>query len=135
MRRFAQPLLATVLLIAVTPFSLRGEDLPRQITDQDFWKMIADMSEPDGYFQYEYLFRDSAKDRFFASVGTLPMDSTSAMIRALGGPGGVGTGPDAVRLAPGKRWAAVKCSIMDFVKAFNAGQLQTRMAANRLCSR
>jgi hypothetical protein len=83
----------------------------------------------------EYLFRDTAKDRFFASVATLPTDASSAMIRALGGPGGVGTGPDAVQLAPGKRWASVKCSLTDLVKAFNAGNLQTRVAANRLCTR
>lgn len=83
----------------------------------------------------EYLFRDTGKDRFFASVATLPADTSSAMIRALGGPGGVGTGPDAVQLAPGKRWAAVKCSLPELVKAFNEGSLQTRVAANRLCTR
>jgi len=30
-----------------------AESLPVQIPDQTFWKMVTDMSEPDGYFQFE----------------------------------------------------------------------------------
>jgi hypothetical protein len=28
----------------------RPETLPRVLTDQDFWKLITDFSEPEGYF-------------------------------------------------------------------------------------
>jgi hypothetical protein len=80
----------------------------------------------------EYLFRDTAKDRFFSSIATFPMESSSSMIRALGVPGGA---PSEFLLAAGKRWAAVWCSMPELVKAFNAGQIQARTDANRLCSR
>src|SRR5262245_32995480 len=32
--------------------SSAAETLPAQISDAEYWKMIADFSEPDGYFQY-----------------------------------------------------------------------------------
>jgi hypothetical protein len=80
----------------------------------------------------EYLFREGAKDRFFSNVATLPMDPSSSMIRALGGPGGP---PVGFQLAPGKRWTAVWCPMPDIVKAFNSGRLQVRTDANRLCNK
>src|SRR5262245_64927669 len=43
--------LTIVLTVLCAP--ARSENLPRQLSDRDFWKLIADMSEPDGYFQYE----------------------------------------------------------------------------------
>jgi hypothetical protein len=80
----------------------------------------------------EYLFRDTAKDRFFASVATLPMDASSALIRFVGGPGGLSP-LDTVRIAPGKRWAALWCSMPELVGAFKEGRLSARIDANRLC--
>jgi hypothetical protein len=40
------------LCIAVPSFRA-AEPLPTQISDETFWKMVTDMSEPDGYFQFE----------------------------------------------------------------------------------
>jgi hypothetical protein len=39
------------VLFAVTP--LRASDLPGQIGDEEFWKIISDFSEPNGYFRFE----------------------------------------------------------------------------------
>jgi len=36
-----------------TPFFRAAESLPAQISDEGFWKMVTDMSEADGYFQFE----------------------------------------------------------------------------------
>ena len=82
----------------------------------------------------EYLFRDSAKERYFSSIATLPMDASSAMIRAVGGPGGLASG-DSIQIAAGKRWAALRCSMPDLLKAYSAGKIPTRVDANRMCSR
>src|SRR5205814_6294723 len=65
----------------------------------------------------EYLFRDSGKDKFFASVATFPMDASSAMIRVVGGPGGLDP-RDNIQIAPGKRWASLHCSMPDLIKAY-----------------
>ena len=52
--------LATVLVVfaflslfsALSSRSSAAETLPAQISDAEYWKMISDFSEPDGYFQY-----------------------------------------------------------------------------------
>jgi len=80
----------------------------------------------------EYLFRDTAKDRFFASVATLPMDPSSAIIRFVGGPGGLSP-LDTIKIAPGMRWASLACSMPQLVEAYTAGKLSSRVEANRLC--
>jgi hypothetical protein len=80
----------------------------------------------------EYLYRDTAKDRFFASVATLPLDPSSVMIRVIGGPGGLVNG-DTVQLAPGKRWASLRCSAPDVIKAYNARQIPSRVDLNHMC--
>src|SRR5262245_9507261 len=36
-----------------TPDFHAAESLPAEISDETFWKMVAEMSEPDGYFQFE----------------------------------------------------------------------------------
>jgi hypothetical protein len=42
------------LLIALLPQSSRAaDDLPARLTDSEFWQLVADMSEPNGRFQYE----------------------------------------------------------------------------------
>jgi hypothetical protein len=80
----------------------------------------------------EYLFRDGSKDRFFANVATLPMNDSGAMIRAIGGPGaGIGT----VELAPGKRWAALWCSLPEIVQAFEKGMIPARRDLDAKCQR
>lgn len=80
----------------------------------------------------EYLYRDAARDRFFASVATLPMDPSSAMIRVIGGPGGLAKG-DTVQIAPGKRWASLRCSAPDVIKAYGARQIPSRVDLNHMC--
>lgn len=40
-------------LCVPTPTSHAAESLPVQISDEAFWRMVTDMSEPDGYFQFE----------------------------------------------------------------------------------
>jgi hypothetical protein len=57
-RFFLRPLLlliaTTSLLFLATPsFRAAADDLPGEISDEVFWKMVVDMSEPDGSFQFE----------------------------------------------------------------------------------
>jgi hypothetical protein len=57
-RRFVRPwvpcVLAATVLLSLAPPSFRAvEPLPAAISDEAFWKMIVDMSEPDGSFQFE----------------------------------------------------------------------------------
>src|SRR5271168_3355384 len=45
---------AGVALFGLFVFASRAaETLPSQLSDADYWKMISDFSEPNGYFQYE----------------------------------------------------------------------------------
>jgi hypothetical protein len=47
-------LIATAsLLLLETPSFKAGETLPAELSDEVFWKMVVDMSEPDGSFQFE----------------------------------------------------------------------------------
>jgi hypothetical protein len=56
-RFFLRPvllLIATTSLLHLTTPSFKGaEVLPAEISDEVFWKMVVDMSEPDGSFQFE----------------------------------------------------------------------------------
>src|SRR6186713_3209453 len=47
-------LIATAVLVFVLGLaSLRGADtLPTQLSDSDYWKLIAEFSEPDGHYPY-----------------------------------------------------------------------------------
>src|SRR5476651_702536 len=48
--------LALVAGMAVSHFSVRAaETLPSRLTDQEFWRLSQQMSEPDGYFQSDNL--------------------------------------------------------------------------------
>lgn len=51
--RLASFLLVLSVLLAVSPSYKAAETLPGEISDEAFWKMVVDMSEPDGYFQFE----------------------------------------------------------------------------------
>lgn len=46
-------LIATASLLSLTTPSFRAEALPPDISDEVFWKMVVEMSEPDGSFQFE----------------------------------------------------------------------------------
>jgi len=49
--RSIHALASTLVILAVT--SLHGADtLPTQLSDSDYWKLISDLSEPDGFYQY-----------------------------------------------------------------------------------
>ncbi|HZI51170.1 MAG TPA: hypothetical protein VFE29_05060 [Terriglobia bacterium] len=43
----------SLALLAATPAFRAAEALPDELSDESFWKMVADMSEPDGWFQFE----------------------------------------------------------------------------------
>jgi hypothetical protein len=45
--------IATIGLLLTTPVFQAAEPLPGEISDESFWKMVVEMSEPDGYFQFE----------------------------------------------------------------------------------
>ena len=52
--RLAVVVAATTVLLCAGPPSFRAaEPLPAEIRDEAFWKMVVDMSEPDGAFQFE----------------------------------------------------------------------------------
>lgn len=80
----------------------------------------------------EYLYRNVVDTRYFSNVATLPLDGSSAMIRVIGGPSGLAPG-DSVRIAPGKRWVSLRCSLEDVVKAAQSRQLSSRLSLNRIC--
>jgi len=46
-------LIATTSLLFLATPSFKAEALPGEISDEVFWKMVVDMSEPDGSFQFE----------------------------------------------------------------------------------
>src|SRR6516225_2801981 len=55
-RRFAVALLATLLCFAVpavrhAPRPVRTSGLPAQLSDEAFWQLVTDFSEPNGYFR------------------------------------------------------------------------------------
>jgi len=81
----------------------------------------------------EYLFSDNLQAKYLANIATFPLNSSSMMIRMTGGPGPV---PDGTyQILPGKTWAGVLCPLPDLMKAFNAGQVQTRTDINWLSRR
>jgi hypothetical protein len=43
----------SILVMPVQPAPRAAESLPSRISDETFWKMVTDMSEPDGYFRFE----------------------------------------------------------------------------------
>ena len=48
--------LAVVVSALVFPSSrLRADDLPRAISDREFWRILTEFSEADGRFQREYM--------------------------------------------------------------------------------
>jgi hypothetical protein len=52
--RLIVAVVAVGCLLAPSEAQLRtAESLPTQISDDTFWKMVTDMSEPDGYFRFE----------------------------------------------------------------------------------
>src|SRR5437870_2025079 len=43
----------SLLVLVSTAWVLRAAELPAQISDEAFWTMISDFSEPNGYFRFE----------------------------------------------------------------------------------
>jgi hypothetical protein len=51
--RFRVALILTMTILPLTRVAARAVDtLPSQLNDVDFWKIITNSSEPDGYYQY-----------------------------------------------------------------------------------
>ena len=53
-RRFCLACLLA-LLLALAPAMPRGAELPSRLTDEEFWKIVVDASEPNGYFRSDTL--------------------------------------------------------------------------------
>jgi hypothetical protein len=51
--RLAVVLAAVGFLCVIPPSFHAAEPLPTAISDESFWKLIVEMSEPDGYFQFD----------------------------------------------------------------------------------
>jgi hypothetical protein len=43
----------TIALLLICSIALGAQSLPSQLSDKEFWKMISDFSEPNGYYRYE----------------------------------------------------------------------------------
>src|SRR5262247_2618594 len=51
--RIATVLVSTLLLIV--PSSFAADTLPRELTDDAFWRLVSDFSEEAGFFRFEYM--------------------------------------------------------------------------------
>jgi hypothetical protein len=72
----------------------------------------------------QYLFMSDAWQKFYANIGTLPLNSKSVFIRPL-----INTGPGGYSASPlfrtGFRWDTFLYPMSDLVAAFNAGMIKT----------
>ncbi len=77
--------LMVCLVTQASPSSARRLDLPPRLTDQEFWRLVSDFSEPDGFFNSDNLV--SNEDHY--------QDVIPELVRVVK-PGGVyvGVGPD-----------------------------------------
>ncbi|HET9832590.1 MAG TPA: hypothetical protein VFP91_12795, partial [Vicinamibacterales bacterium] len=48
-------LIAALMMVAVGALRLAADSLPTQLSDQEFWKLSSDFSEPDGFFRSDNL--------------------------------------------------------------------------------
>src|SRR5262245_15180347 len=76
-------IIACFLLLAIVPLARAAETLPAQLSDQEFWKISSESSEPDGtfrsdnllsneiYFQYVIpdLLKTAKSERIYMGVG------------------------------------------------------------------
>jgi hypothetical protein len=77
---------AGVALFGLFVFASRAADsLPSQLSDADYWKMISEFSEPNGYFQYEIVTSNEVSYQ-----GVLP----DLMKNARSGGAYLGVGPE-----------------------------------------
>jgi hypothetical protein len=53
MHRVSSKLILGVVFLLFAAIHVSASELPARIADQDFWKMISDFSEADGYFRFE----------------------------------------------------------------------------------
>lgn len=54
-KRFPTGLLLATSLLVVAPHAARGQGHPARLTDQQFWKLVTESSEADGFFQSDNL--------------------------------------------------------------------------------
>jgi len=75
----------------------------------------------------QYLFRqDDDWGKFYRNVAALPLDSTSTFIRSVGSGRGFFAAAAGTPLAQlGGRLPSKTCSMLDLIKAFNEGRIQT----------
>ncbi|HUK36328.1 MAG TPA: hypothetical protein VLV86_20570, partial [Vicinamibacterales bacterium] len=58
MRRIVRNLAAVILVVGLSGLAVRllaADTLPAQLSDQEFWKLSSDFSEPDGFFRSDNL--------------------------------------------------------------------------------
>src|SRR5262245_57868459 len=72
------------ILVLIVPSFLAADTLPRELTDDVFWRLVSDFSEPGGFFRFEYM---SNEQQFLYVIPRLKEKRT---------PGGVylGVGPE-----------------------------------------
>jgi hypothetical protein len=80
----AAVLVSLAIVLPIRPLASRTADLPARLTDQEFWKLIADSSEPNGFFDSDNLV--SNEDQYQTVIPSLaPLARSGAY---------VGVGPD-----------------------------------------
>ena len=76
-----------ILFVAVVTLPAAAE-IPARISDQEFWKLVSEFSEPDGTFHSENLvsheLRFQARN-FCGNATALPIDTSSTFIRSARG--------------------------------------------------
>ncbi|HEX5000588.1 MAG TPA: hypothetical protein VFY29_20360 [Terriglobia bacterium] len=99
-------------------------------------KYVKDRNEVVGVFYTsnvdQYLFQDRVEDLFYANVGTLPIDASSAFIRTINTSGRSGRNVADVQATAGNQWAVLLCPIADVLKAANAGEILSQRDVNRM---
>src|SRR5499426_2018224 len=43
------------ILVLIVPSFLAADTLPRELPDDDFWRLVSDFSEAGGFFRFEYM--------------------------------------------------------------------------------
>ena len=53
MTKHCRSVLLAVAFFLISSTSLRAQSLPSELSDKEFWKIVTDFSEPNGYYRYE----------------------------------------------------------------------------------
>jgi hypothetical protein len=86
-RRVRRAVAAMVVVAALTALrpAVAGEDLALTVSDAEFWQLITDVSEPNGYFRFE---------NFVSNESTIQSVVPALKMRPAAGGAYVGVGPE-----------------------------------------